>query len=66
MKIAQRRAPDGGNVSATEESSKEEEEDECEAKKVLEILAKASGRPKVEIPLYVWNINVKYVMDYIS
>ncbi len=66
METAQRRAPDEGDSSAVEEYSEEEEEDESEAAKFLKILAKASGRPKVEIPLYGGNLNVEELMDWIS
>jgi len=66
MEIAQRRAPDEGDASAVEESSEEEEKDKSEATKVLKILAKARGRPKVEIPLYDRNLNVEKSMNWIS
>eukprot|EP00253_Pinus_taeda_P032205 PITA_32205 len=56
---AQRRVPDEGDASVAEESSEEEEEDESEATKVIKILAKASGRPKVEIPLQLQNLRQK-------
>jgi len=46
METAQRRATDEGDASATKESSKEEEEVESEAAKVLKVLTKASGRPR--------------------
>ena len=62
METAQWRAPDEGDASAVEESF-EEEEDESEAAKVIKILAKASGRPKVEITLYDGNLNVEELMD---
>ncbi len=41
----------------------EEGEDESVATKFIKILAKASGRPKVEIPLYDRNLNVEELMD---
>eukprot|EP00253_Pinus_taeda_P027613 PITA_27613 len=66
METAQRGAPDEGDASATEESSEEEEQDESEAANILKILAKVSGRPKVEIPLYERNLNVEELMDWIS
>ena len=63
METAQRRAPDEGDARV---ASEEEEEDEIKATKVLKMLAKVSGRPKVEIPLYDENINVEELMDWIS
>ena len=59
MEIAQRRAPDEGDASAAEESFEEEEEDESESAKFLKVLAKESGRPKVEILLYDRNLKVE-------
>eukprot|EP00253_Pinus_taeda_P004893 PITA_04893 len=47
----QRREIDEGDANMTEESSEEEEEIESEVSKVLKVSAKASGRPKIEIPL---------------
>lgn len=66
METAQRRTTDEGDAIATEESSKEEEEVESEATKVLKVLAKASGRLKMEIPLYDGILNVEELMDWIS
>lgn len=66
MENTQRRAPDEGDTSVAEESSEEEEEDESEAIKFLKMLAKLSGRPKLEIPLYDRNISVEELMDWIS
>lgn len=63
METAQRRAPNEGDVSAAEEYFEQEEEDERKAIKVLKILAKASGRPNMEIPLYDRNLNVEELMD---
>lgn len=66
METAQRRVLDEENANAEEESSEEEEGEESETTKVLKMLAKASGRPKVEIPLYEGKLNVEDVMDWIS
>lgn len=63
METAQRRAPDERDANVAKESLEEEEEDESEVAKVLKILAKASERPKVEIPLYDGNLNVEELMD---
>jgi len=60
---SQRRAPDEGDVSVVEEYFEEEEDDESEAVKVLKMLAKESGRPNMEIPLYDGNLNVEELMD---
>lgn len=66
METAQRRAPDEGDANAAMESFEEEEEDESEATKVLKILAKESGIPKVEISLYDKNLNVDVLVDWID
>ena len=64
METAQRRAPNERDANATKESSEEEKVDESEATKIIEILAKASGKPKMEI--YDGNLNVEELMDWIS
>ena len=66
METAWRRAPDEGGASDAEESSKEEEEQDNEAAKVLKMLVKATGRPKVDIPMYEGNLNVEELLDCIS
>ena len=66
VEIAQRRAPNEGDVSATENTSEEEEAVEDEATKVFKILAKVSGKPRMEIPSYEGNLNVDELMDWIS
>lgn len=66
MEIAQGRTPDEGVASATEESSEEEEEEEeNETIKVIKMLAKASGKPKVEILVYEGSLNAEELMDWI-
>eukprot|EP00253_Pinus_taeda_P010891 PITA_10891 len=66
METDQRRAPNEGDASVVEESSEEEEDAESKTTKVLKMLAKVSGRPKVEIPLHEGNLNAEELMDWIS
>lgn len=66
IETSQRRATDEGDARVIEESSEEEEEIESEAAKVLKVLAKECGRPKMEIPLYDGNLNVEELMDWIN
>jgi len=63
---AQRRALDEGVESAAEASSEEEEEEENETTKVIKMLAKVGGKPKVEIPMYEGSLNAEELMDWIS
>ena len=66
IETTQRRETDDGIASADEEETTEEEiEEESEATKVIKMLAKASGRPKVEVPLYDGNLSVEVLMDWI-
>lgn len=66
METAQRRTPDEGVASAAEESFQEEEDEENKATKVIQMLAKVGGKPKVEIPVYEGSLNAKELMDWIS
>ena len=52
IETAQRRTLDEGDDSAKEEYSEEEEEEENETTRVIKMLAKVGGNPKVEIPTY--------------
>ena len=63
METTQRRAPDEGGASDAEEYSEEEDD---EVAKVLKVLVKETGRPKVDIPMYEGNLNVEELLDWIS
>ena len=62
METAQRRAPNEGDASAVEQYSEEEEEEENETTKVIKMLAKVGGKPKVEILMYEGIPNVEELM----
>ena len=66
LDISQRRAPNEGDVKAIEETSEEEEAVEDEAVKFFKILAKVSGKLRIEIPSQDGNLNVDELMDQIS
>lgn len=57
IETAQRRTPDEGADSTKEESSEEEEDEENETTKVIKMLAKVGGKPKMEIPTYEGSLN---------
>ena len=48
------------------ESSEEEQKEIVDEVKVLNMLVKASNRPKVEVPMYEGNLNVEELMDRIN
>ena len=54
------------DTSDEEESFEEEQEEIVDEVKVLNMLVKASNRPKVEVPMYEGNLNVEEVMDWIN
>ena len=56
---------DESDEEAESESSKEEEEDPDEVK-ILNMLMKTSGRPRIEVPMYSGNLNVEELMDWIN
>ena len=67
METIQRRATYDGIASVDEEDTTEEErEEESEEAKFMKMLAKASSRPKVEVPLYDGNLSVEVLMYWIS
>ena len=49
-----------------EESSEEEQEEIADEVKVLRMLAKASNKPKFEVPMYEGNLSVEELMDWIN
>lgn len=65
IEIAQRRTPDEGDDSAKEESFEEEEEEANETIKVVKMLVKVGGKPKVEIPTYKGRLNAEELVDWI-
>jgi len=66
VEIAQRRAPDEGAESSSEESNADVEvEEENENVKIIKILAKAGSKPKMEIPMYEGSLNAEELMDWI-
>ena len=56
---------DDNNKEAESESSEEEEEDPEEVK-ILKMLMKTSGGPRIEVPMYSGNLNVEELMDWIN
>ena len=56
---------DDSDEEAEFESSEEEEEDPEEVK-ILKMLMKTSGRPRIEVPMYSGNLNVEELMDWIN
>ena len=56
---------DDSDEEAKSESSEEEEEDPDEVK-ILKMLMKTSGRPRIEVPMYSGNLNVEELMDWIN
>ena len=56
---------DDSDEEAESESSEEEEEDPEEVK-ILKMLMKTSGRPRIEVPMYSGNLNVEELMDWIN
>lgn len=67
IETAQRRAPDEGAESSSEESATnvEEVEEDNETTKVIMMLVKVGGKPKVEIPMYEGSLNAEELMDWI-
>eukprot|EP00253_Pinus_taeda_P005154 PITA_05154 len=49
-----------------EESFEEEEEEENETTKVIKMLVKVGGKPKLEIPAYEGSLNAEELMDWIK
>ena len=56
---------DESNEEVESESFEEEEEDPEEVK-IMKILMKTSGRPRIEVPMYSGNLNVEELMDWIN
>jgi len=66
METAQRKVPDEGAESPVEESDTGvEAEEENENIKILKMLAKVGGKPKLEIHMYEGSLNTKELMDWI-
>ena len=67
METTQRRAPDDGAESSSEESDAdvEEVEEDNETAKVLKMLEKVGSKPKMEIPMYEGSLNAEELMDWI-
>jgi len=65
IETSQRRTPNEWDDSAKEEYSEEEEEEENETTRVIKMLAKVGGKPKVEIPTYEGSHNAEELMDWI-
>ena len=53
------------NKEDESESSEEEEEDPAEVK-IMKMLMKTSGKPRIEVPMYSGNLNVEELMDWIN
>jgi glucose-6-phosphate isomerase len=65
MEAIQRRDPDAGDISEGE-TSEEEQDEVTKEERVLRMLVKVGGRPKVEVPMYEGNLNVEELMDWIN
>lgn len=66
IKTAQRRAPNEGYESSSEESpTKEVVEEDNETTKVIKMLVKVGGKPKVEILMYEGSLNAEERTDWI-
>ena len=64
IETTQRRTPDEGDDSNKEEPFEEEEEEENETTRVIKMLVKVGGKPKMEIPTYKGNLNAEELMDW--
>ena len=56
---------DDSDEEAKSESSEEEEEDPNEVE-ILNMFMKTSGIPRIEVPMYLGNLNVEELMDWIN
>ena len=56
---------DDSDEEVESKSSEEEEEDPDEVK-ILKMLMKTSGRPRIEVPMYSDNLNVEELVDWIN
>ena len=66
METTQRRAPDDGVESSSEESDADvEAEEENENVKFIKMLEKFGSKPKMEIPMYEGSLNAEELMDWI-
>ena len=54
------------NDEEAESESAEEEEEDPEEVKILKILMKTNGRPRIEVPMYLGKLNVQEIMDWIN
>jgi len=66
METAQRRAPDEGAESSSEESDVDvEAEEDNDNVKLIKMLAKVGSKPKMEIPMYEGSLYAEELMDWI-
>ena len=56
---------DDSDEEAESESS-EEEKEYLEEVKILKMLMKTSGRPRIEVPMYSGNLNIEELMYWIN
>ena len=69
LEVMERKNHSDNSVYSDGESefeSFEEEEEYFEEVKILKMLMKISGRPRVEVPLYSGNLYVEELMDWIN
>jgi hypothetical protein len=71
METTQRREPDIGDVSESEDTSSDEEAKgapggETTEEKLLRLVTKVGARPKMEVPMYEGNLNVDELLDWIN
>lgn len=65
IETAQRRPPNEGDDSSSEESPEGELDEDSETTKIIKMLAKLGGKPMVEIPMYEGSLNAEELMDWI-
>jgi hypothetical protein len=69
METAQRRAPDVGDVSESENEDVEAEEvagEQAAEERLLRVVVKLGTRAKIEVPMYEGNLNVEELLDWVS
>ena len=56
----------GDSDEEAESKSSEEEEEDPDEVKILKMLMKTIGRPRIELPMYSGNLNDEELMDWIN
>jgi Icc-related predicted phosphoesterase len=68
MEVAQRRAPDVGDVSDAESEEAEVEEaigEDATEERLLRAVARLGGRAKIKVPMYEGNLDAEELLDWI-